>query len=43
MGYLPKQIGWSVESGLLQHLGKQIDKLTKVVSNQTTTTTTTVI
>lgn len=43
MGYLAKQIGWSVESGLIQNLTKQIDKLSKVVGNNTTTTTTTIV
>lgn len=43
MGYLPKQIGWSVESGLMQNLAKQIDKLSKVVGNNTTSTTTTIV
>ncbi len=41
MGYNPKQIGWSVESNLLQELSKQISQLTKVTASGITTTTST--
>lgn len=43
MKNLPKQIGWSVESNLLNNLSKQINQMTKVISNVGTTTTTTTV
>jgi hypothetical protein len=40
-----RQIGWSTEQNLLWQISKQLEYLTKVLSNigQTTTTTTTTI
>jgi hypothetical protein len=45
MGMPPRQIGWSNKLILIWHIGKQIEKLTKVAGSNltpaTTTTTTT--
>ena len=43
MGIPSRQIGWGTEENLLWQISKQLEYLTKVLSNisQTTTTTTT--
>jgi hypothetical protein len=42
MGIPNQQIGWSVESKLLNQISKQLDRLIKVTAASLTTTTTTI-